>query len=266
MKHVECTHALLHTVCDPATRLAVWVSGGKDSLTLLHLLRPWRAKVTVVHLHEPDGFPDVTPNLMLCMNAWGFLRSVQILPRTSFTSYVEEFGWPVDVVPTALDGATTRPMSPYYTGGIKLASWWHCSLYRHLQPIMWATAAIAPTVVLSGTRGSDAPFFAQTPEWTGQYAGWQRVDPIHHWTTRQVYDYIAIHEISLPEYYSVKRHTDEWEWHDCLSCTWQPEHWTMLKQHYPREYEKRWPAAQAVFTTLREQMSDLTVRLEKLNG
>jgi 3'-phosphoadenosine 5'-phosphosulfate sulfotransferase (PAPS reductase)/FAD synthetase len=83
---------------------------------------------------------------------------------------------------------------------------------------------------------------------------WSRCNPLAAWTTAQVWAYIDTHQIALPEHYRWKRHAT-YEAVDCLSCTWQPQHWATLKEHYPEEYAKRWPLVAPVYAELRKTLA-----------
>lgn len=255
---------LLPEIFERHRRVVLWCSGGKDSLTTLHLCRPWRHKLTVLYVHEPDGWPGVFENLVSCMDEWGFLKSVQLEPQLSFEDYVERFGWPVDVVPTRHDG--TQVTSPFREeGDVKLASWWHCSIVRHLQPLDWCTTAMGADAVITGSRGQDAPFFAAAGSvQTDPNRAWTRYNPIQHWTTDEVYTYIDAHNIQLPHHYKYKRYHQGFEWVDCMSCTWKVEHWRILKTYYPRFFAKRWPRVKPVFAALLAANMQLAKELEEL--
>lgn len=241
----------LETIFTSHNAVALWCSGGKDSLTLLHMARPWRHKVCVIHMYEPETWPGVTENLNDCLDAWGFLRNIHIEPSVSFAEYTQQYGWPVSHVPSDYDG-TAPSMSPYWDGTIKLASWWHCSVIRQIQPLGELAIAMGTDAVLTGSRAQDGPWFVR--EGSVVDAGYfTRYDPLHTLSATQVYAYIDEHNIPLPPHYAIKRQRPDYEWVDCLSCTWAPQHWQILKEFYPEEFEKRWPAARKVFEILKQE-------------
>lgn len=250
--HIQQTQAVLARHLDTVLRPVLWASGGKDSTVLLHLCQPWREKLTVLHACKDgdDGWPDISTILREHCAAWGFAL-VEVWPWKTFDEYVQSFGWPVEVVPTTLEGDTALAPSPYRDLPIKMASWLHCTYVRTIFPLLEAMTALETDLVLTGSRLSDAPAnaaFAQevTP---ATPTGWRRVNPLAHWSTDDIWRYVDTHQITLPAYYAWKR-TADFEAVDCLSCTWQPQHWQILKQYYPDEYAKRWPVAQPVFAAL----------------
>ena len=248
---LEVTSHLLARRLYAAKRPVLWASGGKDSMTLLHLCQPWARKLTVLHATVDDGWPGVTENLVEQCAAWHYPRLTIVKPWMTFEAYVERYGWPVDIVPTALEGATAVVQSVYRTTPIKVSSWWHCSFVRGIYPLMLATAEHQADVVLTGSRLADAPDNAiyQAEIATRHPAGWQRLNPLSEWTTADIWAYIDAQQIQLSPHYAWKRYAD-YESVDCMSCTLHPQHWATLQQHYPEEYARRWPTVQPVYEAL----------------
>ena len=255
MKLLNRTNFFLAKHLYNARRPVLWASGGKDSTVLLHLCRPWAKKMTILHGYKDDGWPGVTELLKAHCVAWGY-QDVQIIhPWLTFPAYVEQYGWPVDVVPTALEGGTAVAESVYRTSHIRIASWWHCTFVRGIYPLMLATAKHGADMVFTGSRLSDAPnnTMFQTEIAQRHPTGWQRFNPLSEWTSEDIWTYIETHTIDLPPHYRWKR-SATYEVPDCLSCTWQVEHWHMLKQHYPEEYARRWPTVEPVYAALSKEL------------
>lgn len=258
VKEVEATCTEIFSIYE---RPVLLCSGGKDSLALLHMLRPWRHKVIVLHNKVDAGWPGVTENLEVLMNQWGFLRSVYCAPFFSQQQYVETFGWPVAVVPADLDG-TIQPPSPYQEGALKLSSWWHCTVKRQIAPLGVAAAALKADAVLTGSRASDGPAFERMGM-ASSYPQWRRFNPLHTWSSNEIYQFIDQVGIPLPPHYRYKRELgDQWEYPDCVWCSWQPEHWALLRKHYPREYTRWWPQVEPVFDALKQTQRQFLARIE----
>ena len=257
------TQAVLAQHLDTAQRPVLWASGGKDSTVLLHLCQPWRERLTILHACKDgdDGWPDISRILREHCASWGFAL-VEVWPWKTFPEYVSTFGWPVEVVPTTCEGATALAPSPYRTSPIKMASWLHCTYVRTIYPLIEAMLALQTDLVLTGSRLSDAPanaVFAQEVS-PPQPAAWRRVNPLAAWSTEDIWRYVDTYQLTLPAYYAWKR-TADFEAVDCLSCTWQPQHWAILRQYYPEEYAQRWPIVQPVFAALH---AELTLRAAQL--
>jgi 3'-phosphoadenosine 5'-phosphosulfate sulfotransferase (PAPS reductase)/FAD synthetase len=240
-----------------AQRPTIWASGGKDSTALLHMTRPWAHKIRVLHTTKrgDDGWPGVTETLEQHCADWGYTLEI-VQPWLTFPQYVAEYGWPVETVPTTLEGGTAVAPSPYRQSSLKLSSWLHCTFMRTLYAVLDASMTYKTDLILTGSRLADGPnnaAFAQDghPQFP---MGWSRCNPLAAWTTAQVWDYIDTHQIALPELYRWKRDAP-YEAVDCLSCTWQPQHWQTLKEYYPEEYARRWPQVAPVYDELRETLA-----------
>lgn len=238
MQHIAETQELLAQVFTHYKNVACWASGGKDSTVLLHLLRPWADRVTVLSVIMDNGFPGVQECLEDHCRAWGFTNLQIMLPPISFPQYIQNFGWPAQLIPTAMDGPL---LDPFYDGGPKLSSWWHCSVLRVIWPLMQASQEAKVDAVLTASRKSDAPAHGRIGPVIEAHdvgiAGWTRYDMLHQWSTDQIWSYIDTHDIALPPLYQWKRHmlTDA---PDCIDCPFSAEYVTWTKEHDPVLYER----------------------------
>ena len=249
------------------TTPVLWLSGGRDSLALLHLLRPWHKSVTLLRNHLDGGWPGVTENLMALAESWGFSLPIFTHPRLTFEDYVAQYGYQTEVVPTDADTVIV-PASPWHDGSLLVSSFWHCTLLRSIYPLLEATMALGADAILTGSRASDAPLFAMMGAEAPQgkdVVGYVRYNPLNAWTTEEVYAYIDEHHIPLPEHYQWKRQMEgRYAWPDCLRCTAQPEHWQLLREHYPDVYAEHWPEVKRVYEALAVKQWDYTKRLMRV--
>lgn len=264
---IETALDLLETIFQDHQCIVLWGSSGKDSTALLHLMQPWRERVTIIHNQVDGGWPGSTENLLTLAVSWGFKPPILTQPVLTFDEYVAQFGYQAEVIPTEYD-TLVQPPSPFQSGSVRVSSWWHCTLLRQILPLAQATLTLGADAVLTGSRASDAPGFAAMGEWTdaGQdLLGFIRYNPLTHWTTSEVYAYIDEKNIPLPPHYQWKRAAgDRYEFPDCLRCTWQPEHWTLLKEQYPEVYAEHWPETKHVYEALASQQWEYTKRLMKV--
>lgn len=257
VSHIDHTMQVLTHHLDTAERPIMWASGGKDSTVLLHLCRPWAAKILVLHTTKrgDDGWPGVTECLEQHCAQWGYTLEC-VTPWLTFPQYVEKYGWPVETVPTTLEGDTAVAPSPYRRSSLKVSSWVHCTYMRTLYPLIDASLSYQADLLLTGSRLSDAPAntaFAQDVPFP-KAIGWHRCNPLAAWSTADIWAYVDAHGLTLPPQYAWKRDAT-YEAVDCMSCTWQPQHWATLQQHHPEEYAQRWPVVEPVYAELRDTLA-----------
>ena len=254
MQHITDTLTLLEQVFAHHQKVVVWYSSGKDSTTLMHLLRPWASQVQVLSVIMDNGWPGCLEHVERTCTEWGFDKVQILAPPISFPQYVHNFGWPSQLIPTSMDGPL---LDPFYNGGPKLSSWWHCSVLRVIWPLMQATQEYQADAVLTASRKSDAPEHARIGAIIEAHdvgiAGWTRYDLLHPWTTQQIWDYIDGHGIALPEVYQWKRGA-EFEWPDCMECGYESTHIAWLKKEKPEIYARVWPQMKPALIQAKEKV------------
>jgi 3'-phosphoadenosine 5'-phosphosulfate sulfotransferase (PAPS reductase)/FAD synthetase len=254
------TIATLEEVFTTHQRVVLWLSGGKDSLTLTHLCRPWRERLVILHNAMDTGFEGEWENLESQVKAWGFSQLLRTAPPLSYAAYVARYGWPVDVVPTAMDGMIPSP----YRQEPKVSSWVWCSWVRSIEPLVKMTQLLKADAVLTAQRRSDGALFAQvgpTQDGRTEY-GWIRYDPLYLWSTDDVYAYIETHRITLPPHYKIKRYAT-FEFPDCKACSWKPDYWAIVQKEYPEVYAEYWPQIKPVYEAVKRQLATYTDELTK---
>jgi len=241
MQHIVETQRLLEQVFAHHKNVVLWASGGKDSTVLLSLARHWAPQVTVLSVIMDNSWPGVQDCVEQHCAEWGYEHLEILSPPISFSQYVQNYGWPSQLIPTSMDGPL---LDPFYDGGPKLASWWHCSTLRVIWPLVQASQEHQADAVLTASRKSDAPVHGRIGPIIEAHdvgvAGWSRYDAMHPWTTAQVWEYIDQHGITLPEVYKWKREA-QFEFADCRECMFNPAIAKWAKKHDPALFAEVWP-------------------------
>jgi len=265
------TQTMLQQICDTHDRMVLWASGGVDSTLLLWLCRAWAPRLSVFHVARDESFPDVTETLIANAMRWGYGGTLTLLrPWRTMEQYIQQFGWPVDIVPTALEGGTAVADSVYRTSPVKVSSWWHCTYVRCTYPLMLATAAYQAEALLTGSRLEDAPanapFAAEVPP--VPQGIWTRYNPLADWTRAEIWTVADEVQLPLPPLYAQWKRRMSLigvECSDCLRCSWVPEMWTaVLPIYYPDVYAKYWPEVRAVYQVVRQALQHEQQRLAAL--
>lgn len=234
-------------IFDRHERVALQVSGGKDSLTTLHLFKPWWDRLAVFWLNPGDPFPE-TVALMDEIRA-KVPCFVEIAGRQK--EIIERDGWPSDVVPQAYttDGNFVFGPTPF-----KVQSRLSCCYRALMLPMHEKMRALGVTCIIRGKRSEEKD---KTPSRSGEtYEGIEMVYPLWDWTEREVLDYLAANGIALPESYQNASHSL-----DCMSCTaWWGEGLShFLKAKYPDRYAEYVRRIHLIKSAVADEMANCEV-------
>lgn len=203
-------------------RIALQLSGGKDSLATLFMLKDYWEKLTVYWTNTGDPVPEV-------MEVVGAIKAlvpnfVEIDGRVR--EQVEAFGLPSDLVPTT---STSFGISAY-GGGTKLQDRFQCCYHSLMLPMQERMEQDGITLIIRGQKLSDT---MKSPLRSGALEnGIELLFPIEHWTDGQVFDYLNGNAF-IPDYYEHLTASP-----DCLTCSayWSEGRASWLKAKHPDAY------------------------------
>ena len=212
-------------------RVALSLSGGKDSLACLMMLRHWLDKITVYWCNTGDAFPETV----------AFMEDI----RASVPNFAEVAGrqpeviaadgWPSDVVPQAYtsDGNMVHGATPF-----KVQTRINCCYRSLMLPTYEAMINDGVTCIIRGKRSEEED---RTGFKTGDLTPHNQalVFPLFDWTESEVLAYLEALGVPLPKFYTHGRHSI-----DCMHCTafWGDGHAKYLKAEHPAmfdEYRRR---------------------------
>jgi phosphoadenosine phosphosulfate reductase len=105
---------------DESLHIALAFSGGKDSIVLLDLCRPYREKMTVVWVDTGFAFPHIREHILAATRGFRFC----VIKHDVVARWFKE-GLPTELLPIDhWNGASTKPKSP------RLQSWKSCCWQR----------------------------------------------------------------------------------------------------------------------------------------
>jgi phosphoadenosine phosphosulfate reductase len=189
-----------------AGHVALQFSGGRDSLAMLLLLRPYWDRVTVYYTASGDAYPET---LALAHAVSQHVpRFVQIEGKVKETH--TKHGWPSDVLPA---GATWRFGKEHIKGHLPLIDRHNCCYLSIMAPMHERMRADDITLILRGQRDADEP---KSHVKNGETVdGFTIMYPIADWSAEQVDAFIEAQGLLLPPYYAAGATSAP----DCMHCT-----------------------------------------------
>lgn len=213
----------MESIFDQHERIALQVSGGKDSLACLFLMQPYWDKMTVYWVNTGDAFPETTRIMNLTRGM--VPRFVEIDGRQP--QVIKMYGYPSDIVPV-----TNTAFGVACGGDAQLIQdRYSCCARVIMQPMAQRMIEDGITLVIRGQKNSDhlkAPVKSGTVE-----DGITYLFPIEDWTDQQVFDYLEWVGVTLPRFYETMQTAP-----DCRTCTayWDTNSAQYLKRYHPEHY------------------------------
>lgn len=204
-------------------RVALQLSGGRDSIAVLYLLKPWLDRITVYWVNTGAAFPE-TVALMAELRAW-IPRFVEI--SGDQPGHINRFGYPSDLVPTS-STPVGRLVAP---GTAAIQDRYTCCINVMMLPMQKKMVEDGITLVIRGQKNADklkAPSRSGTREY-----GAELLFPIQDWTAREVMDYLKAQGAPVPRFYEMLESAP-----DCMTCSayWEEGHAAYLKRYHHPAY------------------------------
>jgi 3'-phosphoadenosine 5'-phosphosulfate sulfotransferase (PAPS reductase)/FAD synthetase len=238
------------SILDQHEKIALLASGGKDSLTCVHLLREYLDRITVYHIDTGDLLPEMMASAA---------RIEAMVPKfvrveTHVSEWIDANGLPTDLMPYSAH-PVARVMGQ---SGAKLVSRYDCCWANLMAPAMQRVYDDGITLLIRGTKRVDMPVLpAENLEVIAdRITLWL---PIVDWTHEQVFSYLALHKIPVPRVYDYVTNSPE-----CARCSawWGERRASYLKRHHPllwADYDRR---LQVVVSEIAGSLADLKREVE----
>lgn len=222
-------------------KIALELSGGKDSVACLFYMRPYLPWITVYWLNTGDAYPETVEVIdecrKLCPNFVEVHSDVRAWQRVN--------GAPSDVVPITGECVHLPPKAKE----IPCVDAYVCCANNIMLPLHERVVADGNTLIIRGQRNSDEH---RGPLKSGDWAGDIQVFyPIEDWTDAEVLDYLKAEGAPIHPIYT---HSDHGV--DCLHCTgwWGKTNLPFLKRH-PAAYRHVTMARGIIARMTNERMS-----------
>ncbi|HKU94563.1 MAG TPA: phosphoadenosine phosphosulfate reductase family protein [Vineibacter sp.] len=199
---------------------ALHFSGGKDSLALVHLLRPQWDRLTIYHVDTGDLLPEVRAIVdQVEAMVPSFVRI-----NTDSAAWMARFGLPSDLVPTSSSpiglavGASNQP----------IVDRWSCCAANIMAPMHQRMVDDGVRLVIRGTKRCD---LARLPADDGDMSlGYELWLPIRDWSHDDVFAYLRSVGAPICRVYEHKVNAPE-----CATCPawWSEGRTAYLAKHHP---------------------------------
>jgi 3'-phosphoadenosine 5'-phosphosulfate sulfotransferase (PAPS reductase)/FAD synthetase len=212
-------------------RAALQFSGGKDSLAVLHLLKPHWDRLIVLWGNPGGEFPETVEQMARVKAQVAEFHEVR-------GNSEKETAYPVDVLPVRCTpaGIAVEPDAKQPP----LQSRFDCCFRNFWLPMSQKVKELGITLLIRGQRRQE---FLRAPivEGSRDPSGAEIVLPIDDWTTGDVFAYLHEENVELPPFYRYMKAGPK-----CMTCTaWlkdQKGKDVYLKKYHPevhKEYQRR---------------------------
>lgn len=206
-------------------KIALQFSGGKDSLAVLFLMRPYLDRLTVYFVNSGDAFPETLEFIEAIKKH--IPHFVEVAGRKKEVE--AEFGWCSDIVPC---GSTSFGQMMGHDGPL-LMDRYTCCFKSLMEPMYERMKADGITLIIRGQKNADDK---KPPLRSGSSLdGFEFLYPIEDWTDEVLFKYLTDEGAPLPRYYADGMTSAP----DCMHCTAWLEH--KMPQYVKRYHATHYP-------------------------
>lgn len=209
-------------------KVALQLSGGRDSIACLYLLRGWLDRITVYWVNTGAAFPE-TVALMNQLRAWipHFVEIEGDQPK-----HIAAFGYPSDIVPTSC--TPVGRLVAHHANAVpapQIQDRYTCCINVMMLPMQKRMTADGITLIIRGQKNVDK---LKAPSRSGMREyGAELLFPVEHWSAREVMDYLKQEGAPIPRFYEMLDSAP-----DCMTCSayWEEGAAAYLKRYHHPQY------------------------------
>lgn len=215
----------MNTPIDRHERVALHFSGGKDSLAVVYILRPYWDKLTIYHVDTGDLLPEVREIVAMVEKMVPKFQRIQ----TNAVEWTARIGMPSDLVPTT----STFVGLSLGMSKRRIVDRFVCCGENIMLPMHNRMLDDGITLAIRGTKRADAVRLpAESGHTAGGYELWL---PLQDWSHEQVFAYLREIEAPICRVYEHRVNAPE-----CATCTawWGEGRAEYLRKYHPELYAK----------------------------
>lgn len=209
-------------------KIALMLSGGKDSIACLHLIDKFLDRTVVIWTNTSANFKEIE-EFMAEIKA-KVPNFVEI--KVNQPEFIEKFGYPADVLPM-----NYTPVGQLATGkkDLKLVSYLDCCNNNIWQPTALKIKELGITGIIRGQRSSETH---KAPIKSGDVIeGIEYLLPIEDWSSEQVLDYLKSKDVNVNGRLSMDHSSL-----DCWNCTAyladSKDRMNYVEKKYPNQHKE----------------------------
>ena len=231
-------------------KIALSFSGGKDSLAVLYMLRPYLDWMTVYHLDTGDLLPE-TVEIVSHVEAMvpNFVRV-----RSDVQAWIDANGLPTDLMPHS-----AHEVGQHMGEGARLVPRYDCCYRNLMLPLYRRIVDDGNTLLIRGTKRVD---MARLPAQSGSLTdGVELFYPLLDWSNDAVFAYLRSVGAPINRVYDYVVNSPE-----CARCSawWGERRAAYLREHHPRLWAEYMRRLLEVSAAVVGPMQNLTRELESL--
>tara|TARA_R110002020_G_scaffold355014_3_gene567776 strand:+ start:189 stop:902 length:714 start_codon:yes stop_codon:yes gene_type:complete len=183
-------------------------SGGKDSIVCLHMFKD-NPDITAIYVNTGAAFPHVVEHIQKTCDTFG-VSLITILQEKSVIEWQKENGLPADIIPCDSTPYMQRLSKNYF--GATLVPYIDCCYANIHLPLQRFIIENNVTDVIRGSKECDKQVGVSDGHTED---GVTYHSPLWNWSDKDVFEYIAKHNIAIPDNYK----NPDSDSLDCWNCT-----------------------------------------------
>lgn len=215
--------ATLNEIIDRHERIALQLSGGRDSIACLYMMKPYWEKLTVYWLDTGAAYPETVALMNQIRDMVPNFAAIQ----GRQPDVIGLFGIPTDILP-----ASATPMGIASSGkGVPMQDRYSCCLRSIMLPMHERMIQDGITLIIRGQKNDDKhKSIVRSGE---THDGIEYLFPVQDWDGRKVMRFLSDEGAPIPRFYEVLNTMP-----DCMTCSawWEEGAMRYLKRYHYQQF------------------------------